>query len=288
VPATDLQLPTGESPAAARRRVRRIIARLAERYPHPRVPLRHRNAFELLVATILSAQCTDAMVNRVTPQLFARFRTPEDFARADPQELEALIRPTGFFRQKTQALQAMSRALLERFGGRVPRTMEELVTLPGVGRKTANVILGGYYGIPGVVVDTHVRRLSQRLGLTAHDDPDEIEQDLMRLVPREEWSAFSLRLIFFGREVCMARNPLCTACPLADLCPSAPYRGSPPWMRRRGRGAASPASARAPASPARPAGSVRTSAPSTRTRAATPSPAGARPARARASDPRRG
>lgn len=288
MPATDPQLPTGESPAAARRRVRRIIARLAERYPHPRVPLRHRNAFELLVATILSAQCTDAMVNRVTPQLFARFRTPEDFARADPRELEALIRPTGFFRQKTQALQAMSRALLERFGGRVPRTMEELVTLPGVGRKTANVILGGYYGVPGVVVDTHVRRLSQRLGLTAHDDPDEIEQDLMRLVPREEWSAFSLRLIFFGREVCTARNPLCSACPLADLCPSAPYRGSPPWMRRRRRGAGAPASARAPASLSSPAGPARTSAPSTGTRAAPRPSAGARPARRRASGPSRG
>jgi endonuclease-3 len=195
--------------------------------------LRHENAFQLLVATILSAQCTDAMVNRVTPGLFARYRTPRDFAAARARDLERMIRPTGFFRQKTKAIMGASHDLLARFGGEVPRTMEELVSLSGVGRKTANVILGGYYGVPGVVVDTHVRRLSQRLALTGWDDPERIEQDLMRLIPRREWSDFSLRLIFFGREVCTARSPRCPTCPLNRLCPSAKYRGAPPWMPRR-------------------------------------------------------
>lgn len=173
------------------------------------------------------------MVNRVTPVLFARYRTPRDFAAARPRDLERLIRPTGFFRQKTKAIQGASRDLLARFGGDMPQRMEDLVTLSGVGRKTANVILGGYFGIPGVVVDTHVRRLSQRLALTGWDDPERIEQDLMRLIPRREWSDFSLRLIFFGREVCTARAPRCPTCPLNALCPSAKYRGSPPWMPRR-------------------------------------------------------
>ena len=206
---------------------------LRRRYPDPRVPLRHENAPQLLVATILSAQCTDVMVNRVTPALFQRYRTAADFASADPRELEDMIRPTGFFRQKAKAIMAASRTLMERFGGEVPSTMEELLMLEGVGRKTANVLLGGYYGVPGVVVDTHVRRLSQRLALTGQNDPDKIEQDLMRLIPRKEWSAFSLRLIFFGREICTARGPRCPVCPLNRLCPSAKYRGAPPWMGRR-------------------------------------------------------
>lgn len=233
MPASPLRLPTGESLPAARARARKIVAALRRRYLGPRVPLRHENAFQLLVATILSAQCTDAMVNRVTPGLFARYRTPHDFAAARARDLEQMIRPTGFFRQKTKAIMGASRDLLARFGGEVPRTMEELVSLSGVGRKTANVILGGYYGIPGVVVDTHVRRLSQRLALTGWDDPERIEQDLMRLIPRREWSDFSLRLIFFGREVCTARSPRCPTCPLNRLCPSATYRGAPPWMARR-------------------------------------------------------
>jgi len=233
VPASPLRLPTGESLPAARARARKIVAALRRRYPGPRVPLRHENAFQLLVATILSAQCTDAMVNRVTPGLFARYRTPRDFAAARARDLERMIRPTGFFRQKTKAIMGASHDLLARFGGEVPRTMEELVSLSGVGRKTANVILGGYYGVPGVVVDTHVRRLSQRLALTGWDDPERIEQDLMRLIPRREWSDFSLRLIFFGREVCTARSPRCPTCPLNRLCPSAKYRGAPPWMPRR-------------------------------------------------------
>jgi endonuclease-3 len=228
-------LPTRESLRAVGGRARKISSILRRRYPDPRVPLRHEDALQLLVATILSAQCTDALVNRITPTLFQRYRSPSDFAAADPRELEALIRPTGFFRQKAKAIIAASRTLVERFGGQVPRSMDELRLLEGVGRKTANVILGGYYGVPGVVVDTHVRRLSRRLALTGWNDPDRIEQDLMVLIPRREWSAFSLRLIFFGREVCTARGPRCPVCPLNRLCPSAKYRGSPPWMTRRGR-----------------------------------------------------
>ncbi len=226
-----IRLPTRESLPAAR--ARKITTVLRRRYPDPRIPLRHENALQLLVATILSAQCTDAMVNRVTPALFQRYRTAADFARADPRELEDMIRPTGFFRQKAKAIQSAARTLGERFGGEVPRTMDELLMLEGVGRKTANVILGGFYGTPGIVVDTHVRRLSQRLALTGQKDPDKIEQDLMRLIPRKEWSAFSLRLIFFGREICTARGPRCPVCPLNRLCPSAKYRGAPPWMTRR-------------------------------------------------------
>ncbi|MBI3975396.1 MAG: endonuclease III [Armatimonadetes bacterium] len=255
---------------AARRRAGQIVAALKRRYPDARVPLHHENAFQLLVATILSAQCTDAMVNRVTPVLFARYRTARDFAAARPRDLEALIRPTGFFRQKTKAIIGASRTLVERFGGEVPRTMEDLLTLDGVGRKTANVILGGFYGTPGVVVDTHVRRLSQRLALTGSDEPERIEQDLMLLIPRRAWSALSLRLIFFGREVCTARSPRCPACPLNRFCPSAKYRGAPPWMARRGRGQ----TARRPG-----AGAAAGRARSGRTARTARTPAGPRPKR---------
>ncbi|MGH2452226.1 MAG: endonuclease III [bacterium] len=246
MPILPLRLPTRESPPAARRRAGKIVGVLRRRYPDPRVPLRHENAFQLLVATILSAQCTDAMVNRVTPGLFARYRTPRDFAAARVRDVEKIIRPTGFFRQKTKAIMRASRDLLERFDGEVPATMEDLVSLGGVGRKTANVLLGGFFGLPGVVVDTHVRRLSRRLALTGWEDPARIEQDLMRLVPRREWSDFSLRLIFFGREVCTARSPRCPTCPLNRLCPSAPYRGAPPWMVRRGRAQAAGRGAKRP------------------------------------------
>jgi endonuclease-3 len=238
------QVPTGDPPVL-RRRVRRIIQRLAERYPQPRIPLKHKDPFQLLVATILSAQCTDAMVNRVTPVLFEKLKTPRDFAAAKPRVLERIIKPTGFFRQKTRALIGMSRSLMERFDGRVPLTMDALVTLEGVGRKTANVVLsakrlepwGGGSGDDGlgIVVDTHVRRLSQRLALVTSDDPVKIEQQLMRIVPRAEWDGFSLRLIYFGREVCTAQRPQCPTCPLNRLCPSAPYRGAPPWMKRKPR-----------------------------------------------------
>lgn len=236
--------PAAEPPTTKRRRLARIIERLRQRYPQVRVPLRHRDPFQLLVSTILSAQCTDAMVNRVTPVLFARYRTPEEFARARAGDIERIIKPTGFFRQKTRAILGMSRSLVERFGGRVPLTMDELLTLEGVGRKTANVVLAAKRLEPwgggddptdglGVVVDTHVRRLSQRLGLVTSDDPDKIEQQLMVLAPRDEWDGLSLRLIYFGREVCTALRPACPQCPLNRLCPSAPYLGAPPWMRRR-------------------------------------------------------
>ncbi len=221
-----------ETPEARARRAQEIVGRLAGRYPRAEIPLHHRTALELLVATILSAQSTDAQVNRVTPALFARYQTAADFAGARREELEALIHSTGFFRAKARAIQNASRVVLQRFGGEVPQTMDELLQLPGVGRKTANVVLSRF-GVPGIVVDTHVRRLSRRLALTAHDDPDKIEQDLMALLPREEWSDFSLRLIYFGREICAARRPLCPACPLRDLCPSARYAGAPPWMTPR-------------------------------------------------------
>lgn len=228
--------PPRETAAARVRRAREIAARLAARYPRAKIPLHHRNRLELLIATILSAQSTDAQVNRVTPALFRRYRTAADYAGARRSELEAMIHSTGFFHAKARAIQTCARALLERRGGEVPRTMEELVALPGVGRKTANVVLGAS-GVPGVVVDTHVRRLSRRLALTAHDDPDKIEPDVGALIPPEEWSAFSLRLIFFGREICTAIRPKCPACPLRDLCPSARYLGAPPWMARPVRGA---------------------------------------------------
>lgn len=239
--------PPAESPARRRRRVRRIIDRLKERYPQVRVPLKHRDPFQLLVSTILSAQCTDAMVNRVTPVLFEKFRAPQDFAAARPDDVQRIIKPTGFFRQKTKSIIHMSRSLLERFGGSVPLTMDELVTLEGVGRKTANVVLSAKRLEPwgrgddpddglGIVVDTHVARLSQRLGLATTGDPVKIEQQLKEIVPREEWDGFSLRLIYFGREICTAKRPNCPTCPLRTLCPSAPYLGSPPWMRRRRAG----------------------------------------------------
>ncbi len=238
--------PSAERPAQRRRRVLRIIEVLRRRYPDIRLPLRHRDPFQLLVATILSAQCTDAMVNRVTPLLFERYPTPQTLAAARARDVERIVKPTGFFRQKTKAIINMSRSLVERFGAGVPLTMDELLTLEGVGRKTANVILSAKRLEPwgggtehddglGIVVDTHVRRLSQRLGLALTDDPEKIEAQLMTVVPRGEWDAFSLMLIYFGREVCTAKRPLCAACPLNRLCPSAPFRGTPPWMRRRER-----------------------------------------------------
>jgi len=195
-----------------------ILKILNSLYPQVQPQLFHRNPFELLVATILSAQCTDKQVNRVTPGLFKRMRNPQDFAKTPVTEIEGLVRPTGFYRNKARNIKACSEALIERHGGRVPRTLEELVALPGVGRKTANVVLGAAFDTPGVVVDTHVGRISGRLGLTKHKDPKKIELDLMRLIPRLEWSDFSLRLIFFGRETCMARKPKCPICPLDHLC----------------------------------------------------------------------
>ncbi len=226
------RFPTGESLARTRARARKIATFLEQRYPVTRLPLKHRNPLQLLVATILSAQCTDAQVNKVTPALFARYKTAADFAGADPNELEGLIRSTGFYRQKARSIVQMARALEEQFGGIVPQTMEDLLRLRGVGRKTANVIIGGAFGRPGMVVDTHVRRISRRWGLTAYDDPTKIERDLMALLPPEGWSDFSLRVIYFGRQICTARRPQCPACPLRALCPAARFAGSPPWMGR--------------------------------------------------------
>jgi endonuclease III len=211
-----------ESKAAKAARARTILGRLKREYPDARCALHHGDAYQLLVATILSAQCTDTRVNLVTPAFFARYPSPEALARADREEVEDLIRSTGFFRNKTRSLIGMAQALVADHRGEVPRTMEELRVLPGVGRKTANVVLGNAYGInEGVTVDTHVTRLSRLLGLTRHDDPVKIEQDLMPLFPREEWALLSHLLIFHGRLVCIARRPRCPECVLADLCPSA-------------------------------------------------------------------
>lgn len=188
------------------------------------IPLDHANPFQLLVAVILSAQCTDVMVNKVTPALFARFPDAASMAAADPGEVEALIHRTGFFRAKTRSLIGMAQALVERFGGNVPGRMEDLVTLPGVGRKTANVMLGHWFGVPGVVVDTHVLRLSRRLGLTEEDDPVKVERDLQALLKRADWSSTTMRLIYHGRAVCVARRPRCGECAFAGFCPTARTR----------------------------------------------------------------
>jgi endonuclease-3 len=193
---------------------------LAEERPVVPVPLDHRNAYELLAATILSAQCTDVMVNRVTPALFARYPTPAALAAADAAELEEIIHPTGFYRAKARSLIGMAAAVEERFGGQVPGTMAELVTLPGVGRKTASVILGHWFDEPAIAVDTHVLRLSRRLGLSDSDDPVRVEADLKEVWPRRMWADTGLRLIMHGREVCTARRPRCDECPLVNACVS--------------------------------------------------------------------
>jgi endonuclease III len=199
-----------------------ILFRLKELYPEARCALHHRNAYELLCATILSAQCTDARVNMVTPTLFARYPSPFELARAEPADVEEIIKSTGFFRNKTKSLIGMAQAIVTDHGGEVPRTMEELRKLPGVGRKTANVVLGNAYGInEGVTVDTHVTRLSGLLGLSRESDPAKIETELMQLFPREDWGLLSHLLIFHGRNVCIARRPRCGDCVLAQLCPSA-------------------------------------------------------------------
>ena len=203
------------------------MARLAAEYPgtaRELCALRHDNPFQLLVATILSAQTTDERVNQVTPALFTRYPTAADLAAANPDEVEELIKPTGFFRNKTRSLTTMAQALEERFGGQVPATIEELVTLPGVGRKTANVVLSVDFGVPGLPVDTHVGRLVRRLGLTAETDPVKVERELDTLVPPEEWGKLSLRLILHGRRVCVARRPRCEECVLEDFCPSSLLR----------------------------------------------------------------
>jgi len=201
-------------------RVAAIVEGLAETYPVAECALIHDSPFQLLIATILSAQCTDERVNQVTRTLFAKFPTAEALANASLTDLETEVQPTGFFRNKARNIQGCCRALVEQHGGQVPRNLEALVQLPGVGRKTANVVLGTAFGLPtGVVVDTHVTRLSQRLGMTRHDDAVKIEQDLMRLLPTGEWIMFSHRVIHHGRRVCKARKPRCEDCMLAALCP---------------------------------------------------------------------
>jgi len=200
-------------------RAKKILERLERAYPAAQCALRHENPLELLVSTILSAQCTDERVNQVTQALFQKYKTAADFAYADPREFEKEIRPTGFFRSKTKSILGATKLLVEKFGGEVPRTMEELLTLPGVARKTANVVLGTAFGISsGVVVDTHVTRLSRRLDLSREEDPKKIEQDLMPIVPKAKWIVFSHQLIWHGRLVCQARKPKCGECPVEDLC----------------------------------------------------------------------
>lgn len=218
-------MPKAESKTvlARRQRVARILPILKKTYPTARCSLDHKTPLQLLVATMLSAQCTDARVNLVTPGLFRKYQSARDFAVADPAELEKDIQQTGFFRMKAKAIRAMAQSLLDQHGGEVPRTMEELVALAGVGRKTANVVLGNAFGINvGVVVDTHVGRLSGRLGLTKHLDAVKIEQDLMAIVPQAEWTDFSHLLIFHGRLICTARKPACPKCPIFKDCPAGP------------------------------------------------------------------
>jgi len=221
-------------------RAGQIFLRLDEHYPEAGTALTHEDPLQLLVATILSAQCTDARVNQVTPPLFRKYPDARALARANIRELEGMVRTTGFFRNKARNIRECCRSLVEKHGGEVPAKLEELVALPGVGRKTANVVLGNAFGIPGITVDTHVGRLSRRLGLSRHEDPVKVEFDLMRIVPQSRWSTFSMQLIWHGRRICAARRPLCKDCFLCDLCPH-PARAA----RERGR----------PATPARKSGS---------------------------------
>jgi endonuclease-3 len=209
-----------EPPLALVRRARRINRILAERYPDAHAELDFTSPLELLVATVLSAQTTDVRVNQVTPQLFSRYPTAADYAGADRAELERIIQPTGFFRAKSDTLVKLGAKLVEDFGGEVPKRLEQLVTLPGVGRKTANVVLGNAFGIPGITVDTHFGRLSRRFGWTVSEDPVVVEQDVAALFPKRDWTMLSHRVIFHGRRTCHARKPACGACPVAQLCPS--------------------------------------------------------------------
>jgi len=203
-------------------RLDKVLAALDQLFPQAQTVLRHENAFQLLVATILSAQCTDERVNMITPGLFQRYPTAQDFAALRQEVLEREIRSTGFFRNKAKSIIAASQKIVEEFGGQVPRTMEEMLTLPGVARKTANVVLGSAYGLTtGVVVDTHVFRVAQRLKLSKQKTPEKVERDLMKLVPQKDWTDFSHLLIHHGRQICDARKPKCEVCPVNDLCPSA-------------------------------------------------------------------
>jgi endonuclease III len=212
---------TQPGPAPDTARARKIVSRLKKQYPEAICELDFTTAFELLVATILAAQCTDARVNIVTRELFRKYPTPQSYLDVEQEELERDIHSTGFFRNKAKSIRGACRMIVDDFGGEVPRTMDELLTLPGVARKTANVVLGTAFGISaGVVVDTHVGRLSRRLALTTHDDPEKVERDLMAIIPRREWTDFAHRLVLHGRRVCHARGPNCGACCLNDICPS--------------------------------------------------------------------
>jgi endonuclease-3 len=217
-----------ESLEERRKRAGRIVRTLAKQYPDAECALKHEGPLQLLIATILSAQCTDVRVNLVTPALFARFADAHAFATADVGELETAIQSTGFYRNKARNIIACCKGLVEQHGGKVPGTLDELVPLAGVGRKTANVVLGTAFGVPGITVDTHVGRLSRRLGLTREEDPEKVERDLMELIPRKEWTMFSHRLIFHGRQVCHARKPNCDACALAKVCPKVGVDLKPP------------------------------------------------------------
>lgn len=222
------------------KRVEKILERLSAAYPDAQCALEHNNPLELLIATILSAQCTDERVNRVTRDLFRKYRSPEDYGRVAPEVLEEDIRSTGFFRNKTKSIRGACLMIVDRFGGKIPDSMEELLELPGVARKTANVVLGVAYGkAEGVVVDTHVLRVARRLDLSHSDAPEKVESDLMKLIPRERWISFAHELIFHGRRVCKARAPLCPGCPVEDICRSEdktlPLTPRPPAMKKRRR-----------------------------------------------------
>ena len=213
--------PTLDRTSPVERRAPEIVRILSKTYPDAKVALRFSNPLEMLFATILSAQTTDEGVNKVTEVLFAKYRTPEDYLRVPESELAADIKPTGFFNQKTRSLRGAAQRIVEAYDGRVPDTMEDLVTLPGVARKTANIVLGNAFGkVEGIAVDTHVRRVSQRLGFTGEDDPDKIERNLMELIPRKRWFDFTYVLIDHGRSICVARTPRCEICPVSYLCPS--------------------------------------------------------------------
>ncbi len=211
-----------ESLIQKKQRASVIMQRLKKQYPNADIALTFKNPWQLLVAVILSAQCTDKKVNEVTPSLFKKYKTVDDFVTADIKEFEAMIRPTGFYHAKTKSILTTAKLIKEKFGGKVPKTMREILTLRGVARKTANVVLGNAYNVvEGIAVDTHVRRLSQRLGLTTQNDPVKIEQDLMTILPQKEWFETTYRLIDHGRAICTAKDPRCDLCPLKDICPAA-------------------------------------------------------------------
>ncbi len=213
-----------------RKRVKRIIKILSREFPDVRIPLRYSSPFQLLIATILAAQCTDVKVNEVTETLFKKYRSPNAYAEVGLDELERDIRSTGFYRSKAKSIKRCCQMLITRFGGKVPDTLDRLLTLPGVGRKTANAVLGNAFGIPGIIVDRHVQRVSWRIGLTKNQDPPEIEYDLMQIVPKKEWTHLSNLFTWHGRKICLARNPLCSTCPILRYCEYGSKRifGTPP------------------------------------------------------------